>query len=160
HKRLPPPYGPFAKIKLNVTLHVHLLPFIEQENLYNLFYQGSPPNPLPPVPPFIAPQDVTQIFGGAGAQNFAANLRVFDEVGLEMNTAPKGDQISFLPSGYGAAVLPLSIPDGTSNTISFTTMYMVCQQTLTFNTPPIDKFGKPFPSPFFASRANNLPASP
>src|SRR5438046_5510072 len=68
-RRLPPATGPFGLV--NSTLHVHLLPFIEQENLYQSIVSGAvtpATNPLPVVPTFLAAQDTTRINSGAGVQ--------------------------------------------------------------------------------------------
>jgi len=159
-KKLPPAVGSYlmAQNVVFLTVHQHLMPFIEQDNLYKVCFNnataglntgngGAPGGSV--IPPYIAPQDVTQINSGADAQNFLANLRVFSDafsqdINLQSNPTnppsagaltqatgfytvlgtnpPTGQQ----PGFYGAAGLTRTISDGTSNTISFATGYMVC----------------------------------
>ncbi len=111
-----------------------LLPFIEQQNLYNFSYTQNGSwwgcniptnggNQL--VKPYICPSDPSIGYAqqtvwngynwGKGDATYAANLQVFGN--------PKG-------SGYwywnGQARLPASLPDGTSNTILFAEKYAGC----------------------------------
>jgi hypothetical protein len=91
------------------------------------------------VPPLISPQDPTQINGGAGITNFAANLRVFTDngaftpytSGLNTNTNSNTGN----PWFYGSPAIPRSFPDGTSNTIAFTTTYSVCGAVTAMTMP-------------------------
>src|SRR5262249_7246570 len=82
-KKLPPAVGSYlmAQNVVFMTVHQHLLPFIEQDNLYKVCFNnatagvntgngGAPGGSV--IPPYIAPQDVTQINSGADAQNFLA----------------------------------------------------------------------------------------
>src|SRR5207237_772293 len=75
--------------------------------------------------------------GGAGVQNFAANLRIFCNAGVATtynadivfepiaatNPDPTGDPFYKKQSGYGNARIPATFQDGTSNTITFLTRY-------------------------------------
>jgi prepilin-type N-terminal cleavage/methylation domain-containing protein len=167
YKRMPPATGWFGQDPapnmcnlqgmVYMTVHIYLMPYYEQDNLYKQIINslsGTSPwvssstymgmmgmgmSSTPPViaeqqvvPPLISPQDPTQINDGAGITNFAANLRVFSDngyntpytAGLNTNTNPNTGN----PWFYGAPAIARSFPDGTSNTIAFTTMYSVCGQ--------------------------------
>jgi prepilin-type N-terminal cleavage/methylation domain-containing protein len=100
YRKFPPCYGVFGS--KNGTFHLHLLPYVEQQPLYNM----PAINPIAIVPPYVAPNDMTQVNNGAGAQNFAVNLQLF------------------LKEPYPR--LSSNFPDGTSNTIMLATRYMVC----------------------------------
>jgi prepilin-type N-terminal cleavage/methylation domain-containing protein len=94
---LPPADGAwryFANGTVQATLFFHLLPYIEQDNLYRQ-YQAAPQTALVPVKTFIAPGDHTTP-GNEPVTCYASNHLLFEAPG---------------PS------LPVSIPDGTSNTI-------------------------------------------
>jgi prepilin-type N-terminal cleavage/methylation domain-containing protein len=100
---LPPADGlwrPFAGGTVKATLFFHLLPYIEQDNLYRQ-YQAAPQTALVPVKTFIAPGDRTTD-GTAPVTCYASNHLLFEAPG------PR---------------LPASIPDGTSNTIMIIERY-------------------------------------
>src|SRR6516165_7484575 len=64
--QLPPPTGKFGQV--DATLHVHLLPYIEQDNLYRQIVGGMP---LPrqqasEIPIYQSPQDPTLRAQGNG----------------------------------------------------------------------------------------------
>jgi len=135
HNVLPPASGPFGKLEnVEATLHVHLLPFLEQDELYQAIVRGDAGDlDAVIVPAFLSPQDFTQILAGAGISDYGANLRVFSDLGLETlhNKTITPDDAGNHPKTakpwyYGAAKIPRSIPDGTSNTIAFCTQYSVC----------------------------------
>jgi len=163
-KKLPPAVGNFgganglpagsAAPSLQFTVHMHLMPYIEQDNLYKQWLSGALQVATPPgpggniVPPFIAPQDTSQNNNGAMAQNFLANLRVFgdnwsQDTSLQQNPQnppahPLADGVTVTtinviglnpiaqPWYYGSAAIPRTFSDGTSNTLSFVTGYMNC----------------------------------
>jgi type II secretory pathway pseudopilin PulG len=150
--QLPPPTGKFGQV--DATLHVHLLPYLEQDNLYRQIVGGMP---LPQqqaaeIPIYRSPQDPTLSSQSNGTISYAANLRAFDKAGVAMGKA--GFQTAFKPSGLGGSSIPDTFPDGTSNTISFTTMYSECTAPVFFTNAC--QGGS---SPFFGCRANNQPAS-
>ena len=127
-KRLPPAFDSFGQLKFPASVHVHLLPYIEQDNLYKQYFEEEGKGQLVNeaiVPPFLCPRDITQSNDGKGFQNFAANLRVFSNKGMET----KFDGNMPAPAGMepGKASIPNSFPDGISNTILFTTKYGNCQ---------------------------------
>jgi len=196
HGYLPPATGWYAALAepkiatvggIPATLHFHLLPFVEEDNLYRqaLIGKVAPANPpawgapggpgLPPaggpgpapggapgektgidgvtVPIFVSPLDPTAPSQGSGETSFAANLRVFSDLGFETkwNTpiAPAGGKnpATGLPWFYGKASIPDSFPDGLSNTIAFATKYAVCAEGSNFFFTSADKAAN---SPFFA----------
>jgi prepilin-type N-terminal cleavage/methylation domain-containing protein len=100
YHKFPPCYGVYGQ--KTGTFHLHLLPFVEQQPLYNM----TAINPIAIVPPFISASDATLINNGAGAQNFAVNLQLFTK-----------DPYPRLASSFS---------DGTTNTIMLATRYMVC----------------------------------
>jgi prepilin-type N-terminal cleavage/methylation domain-containing protein len=145
YKQLPPAVGTYGGVSVtqsgNVgsglpgqgatnnsgrSLSVHLLPYIEQGPLYaqclwnmNAVTGGPPPAAI--IPPYTAPLDFTAT-DFTSTQNFACNLRVFDNQG-------NGTQwnANYVPSattpGYGSAAIPRTFTDGTSNTILYATRY-------------------------------------
>jgi prepilin-type N-terminal cleavage/methylation domain-containing protein len=123
YRRLPPAYGPFGPSPAgSQSFHYHLLPFIEQDNLWKTYH------PAARVSPFLHMNDSVNT-DGAGVQNFAANLRVFSDTGLA--TAYNADIAFGEPhdsatwdSGAGRARIPDSFePRGTSYTIMLGTRY-------------------------------------
>jgi hypothetical protein len=82
---------------------------------------------------FCAPADPSMPPGGSGLTSYAANLRVFSDLGRETNwnatIAPGVGGVNpktGLPWVYGSAGIPDCVPDGLSNTIAFTTHYSNC----------------------------------
>jgi prepilin-type N-terminal cleavage/methylation domain-containing protein len=165
YKKMPPATGWFGQDPapnmcnctgmVYMTVHIYLMPFYEQDNLYRMIINsvngtvpwvssssyismmgmGSSSAPAiiaeqQLVPPLISPQDPTQINDGAGITNFAANLRVFSDNGY-MTPYTAGlytnpNPNTNYPWFYGTPALSRSFLDGTSNTIAFATMYSVC----------------------------------
>jgi hypothetical protein len=185
---LPPAQGWFGPIQrpnalsaggLNMVVHIHLMPYYEQDNLYQQILDGTViwyPEPgkvfadAVLVPPLVSPQDPAQVNNGAGVTTFAANLRVFSDLGV--NT-PWSDPIrpdargknpgTGTPWWYGSAAIPRTFLDGTSNTIAFTTQYSVCG-TCSGNCPNVwysnaDEGRSEGQCPFFGYYAPSWPAS-
>jgi len=163
YRKLPPATGDFGDPAVTGTVHIHLLPFLEQDQLYREIAAGiaSDLNAVV-VEPFISPQDFTQISEGAGVANFAANLRVFSDLGFKTQwhrtiapDAHGNDHETGKPWYFGTAAIPRSFPDGTSNTIAFTTQYSKCgaEGDLNYFT---NSAGMPARSPFFGFYAPDL----
>jgi len=172
YKKLPPAMGWFGQVTplggtpgnytnnglptgIPMTCHIYLMPFFEQDNLYkqiiNLTQTVATCQAIV-VPPLLSPQDQTQQNNGAGVTNYAANLRVFSDVGygsiranppnppsvVSMNNVLNGvagpsiSGVSAVPQNpgngwwYGSQAIGRSFPDGTSNTLAFATMYSSC----------------------------------
>jgi hypothetical protein len=123
YRRMPPAYGKALGFKSNATLHVYLMPFLEQVELFQQYLkqEGGDKRDKAVVGVFIAPLDRTNPKPPAGIDNFAANLRVFGNDKVKYDAAvPLADTMD------ANARIPASIPDGTSNTIAFATKYGVC----------------------------------
>jgi len=93
----------------NVSVFYHLLPFVEQENAYNLGATTAA------VPTYASPQDFTApgtgvTTGNLGINSFAGNSQLFNS-----------GTIQRLPSGFN--------PAGTSNIVMFGTVWAVCNTT-------------------------------
>jgi type II secretory pathway pseudopilin PulG len=115
----PGPYGP---------LFYHLLPFIEQDNVYKNTWATSSQSPIAAIKTYIAPGDPTvqsngltgrSWAGGAnGGISYTANAFAFDY--------PSGwNGWSATPGGW--ARIPATFTDGTSNTIVFMEKFQNCQ---------------------------------
>jgi hypothetical protein len=98
------------------TLHYFLLPFLEQQNLYNQVSMSSDNAMNAPVKVFMGPADptmpatglVTMIGMPYGGSSYASNYLVF-------GNAPGG-----------SAKIPSTFSDGTSNTLVFGQQFTVC----------------------------------
>jgi len=92
------------------TNHFFLLPFIEQQAIYNLGFVANSPNV---IKTYIAPLDSTTsngLAGTAGAANYGGNSQVFP----------------VQTSSVNALRFPASISDGLSNTVFFAEKHGVC----------------------------------
>jgi len=127
-KRLPPAFDQFGQMRFPASVHVHLLPYIEQDNLYKRYLGAEGKGLIATdaiIPTFLSYQDATQIKNGAGFQNFAANLRVFSDKGMATGFDANMPALGLIEPGK--ASIPNSFPDGIANTIFFTTKYGNCQ---------------------------------
>jgi prepilin-type N-terminal cleavage/methylation domain-containing protein/prepilin-type processing-associated H-X9-DG protein len=143
YKVLPPPTAPDGWTALtlaapvyngnNYTFFAYLLPFIDQQPLFNsLTTGGSPPGAycggqyMTPVTVYLCPADYTTVNGlsqttngganGFAVGNYVANYLVFGN--------PNGTSDYSCIQGF--AKLPASIPDGLSNTIFFGEAFGSC----------------------------------
>lgn len=176
HKKLPPSSNavgrhynvmPLPIEGLLGTVHVHLLPFVEQDNLYKKYVAAMnasvPPNPgvglsngtlfapMPVVPVFLSPLDPS-VLPDDGVSNILANLRVFDDIGVDQGLPNFWG--FFLPNGYGNSALPKTFIDGTSNTIVFTTGYRHAGAPRYYDTQCMPTGG-----PFFGATSLTMPAT-
>ncbi len=145
HGHLPPINGFFPSANpgqwsgaYGPTLY-HLLPFIEQDNVYKQAYGNTNPPPqnwagwggglhAVPIKTFICPSDPSMPGTGVtpsgwAGSSYAANTQVFattDALGRVSNQPP-GDWWC-----WGAARIPATFQDGTTNTILFTEKYAQC----------------------------------
>jgi prepilin-type N-terminal cleavage/methylation domain-containing protein len=140
---LPPGLGyyPTANNGVFGTYFFHLLPYLEQDNLYGsalgpfpppvgptkAYYPGNKNVYSQPVPTFLCPSDPSVEPGGGvtingfsfGASSYAPNAMVIGITDLSAKPFPTGDP-------QGRARIPASIPDGTSNTILLAEKYARC----------------------------------
>lgn len=125
HRRLPPAFDQLGDLKSPASIHVHLLPYVEQGPLYTALLAGQKDTDIATVPPFINPWDWSAP-DFKGVQNFAANLRVFAESGV-LN---RYDQPLSAPAAIepGKSAIPRTFTDGTSNTIAFSTRHANCAE--------------------------------
>jgi prepilin-type N-terminal cleavage/methylation domain-containing protein len=112
--RLPPMWGqnPEGSGPLG-SLHYHLLPYIEQDNLYRQANGYGPNDWQAVVPVYTTTMDNTAPTGiafGWGVANLAGNFQVFG----------RG------PTGWNGGLSIQRISDGSSNTIFFATKYGQC----------------------------------
>jgi type II secretory pathway pseudopilin PulG len=126
--KLPPLAGPFPGQTGQGTLFAYILPFIEQDNLYKAALSPAD-NSLSvwnanlystPVKTYLSPSDATAppdllYHGWLATASYAANFQVFGNT--QLNTM------------HGAARIPASFPDGTSNTLVTAERYQVCGDT-------------------------------
>jgi hypothetical protein len=112
----PPTVGDFAN--KTGTLHFFLLPFIEQQNIYNMGTTAVWDNDVwsMPVTVYLDPRDISAPPGNVfqnwlATTSYPANWMVFKD-------------------GQGGTQLA-QIPDGTSNTLMFTQRYQICNGTPT-----------------------------
>lgn len=126
YRRLPPAYSEFGIVKFPTSMHVYLLPFVEQEPLFKDYVKqmGGGNTKEAQVQPFIAKSDPSHKDQTAGVQNYAANLRVFSDAGV--NTVHDKPLPALGAEVKGTAGIPRTFVDGTSNTIVFATKLAVC----------------------------------
>ncbi len=148
HGRMPPGLGyyPNTSAASNGAFGIglfHLLPFMEQGNLY-LSALGGPGSAIPgmyypgnnnvysaPVKVFRCPSDPSAPNNGqltignytVGACSYAFNALIFCKPGITFTTPPQPSG-SFDPQGN--ARIPSSFPDGTSNTLVITEKFAQC----------------------------------
>jgi type II secretory pathway pseudopilin PulG len=118
---LPPAYDKFGQV--TGSIHVHILPYIEQNNLYQQFQNNAAEAAKAVIPTFVSPQDPTFTEKLEGPQNFAANLRVFAASGA--GTAFDKDMPEPKAVEPGQTKLT-DIVDGLSNTMGYATKLLVC----------------------------------
>jgi prepilin-type N-terminal cleavage/methylation domain-containing protein len=127
YKRMPPAFAPMGKVKVSATVHVHVLPFVEQADLYRAYLKaaGKGDTAEREIMVYLAKEDPSAAAANAkGVQNFAANLRVFSDKARKVAYDKKFDDLA----GTHSCVIGLGngLPDGTSNTILFATKFAAC----------------------------------
>ena len=124
-KKMPPAFDQYDKMSFPASVHVHLLPYIEQSNLCETYLatKGGKASTDAIIPVYLFPIDSPG--STAGFQNFAANMRVFSAKG--MATRYDANMPPLAGVEPGTPTIPGSFPDGTSNTILFATKYGACK---------------------------------
>jgi prepilin-type N-terminal cleavage/methylation domain-containing protein len=131
-------------VNANGSIFFHLLPFIEQQGLYNQGMASGSSTAVAgsPISVFMAPDDPTlpgnsQVTGGGGSQ---ITWISWSPQNLGWQSSPPyaaGGALSYAANYFvfngqsgdnsgGSAEIPRSFRDGTSNTIVFTTRYTIC----------------------------------
>src|SRR5262245_8327296 len=83
-KKLPPAFDKFGQLKYPMSVHVQLMPFIEQDVLFRTFLEEGKGDTKAKVAPFISPIDPSAVKKDKeGIQNSAANLRVLADSGFK-----------------------------------------------------------------------------
>jgi prepilin-type N-terminal cleavage/methylation domain-containing protein len=123
-KQFPPAFGKFGGLKTAQSIHVYLLRYMEQEEIYQLYAnEKGEDRDRRVIPGYVAPADPSHPDRPAGIQNSAANLRVFSDKGWQTQwDAP----MPALGKEEDGKTRITAIIDGTSNTILFGTRYGVC----------------------------------
>ena len=128
YKTLPSAFAKQPNIKSPVSIHVQLLPFMEQENLYNKYAQkdGGEEASNAMVPNFMSPQDASLGKDSKGIQNYAANLRVFCDSGQMTKFNEDMPKIKEIEGLKNPLTLANGFPDGCSNTVVYSTKIGIC----------------------------------
>jgi len=163
YRRLPPALGNFPSAgggtnnwsppsvsgggQYNVTIQYVMLPFIEQQPLFNQQVMGWGQTSGTPVPTYLAPADpslpATGTTGNQGYCCYAANVCAFG-----------------LTPGGSMKILS-SFPDGMSNTIFFTEWYAICGgQNRTYNTTSGSNYSYTGQSPWGGNTSVNWGSPP
>jgi type II secretory pathway pseudopilin PulG len=156
-RKLPPAHGKLGNVAVDATIHVHLLPFIEQDNAYKKYFEEKGGDKVQKftIRTFSSELDPSHKDKDEGVQNFAANLRVFADIGVQtpfdQDIAPGQDE-----TFKGGSRIPATFVDGTSNTIVYSTKFAICGEGGSRYAPePRTKFAA-----FFAMNAATEKASP
>jgi prepilin-type N-terminal cleavage/methylation domain-containing protein len=128
--QLPPVAGYFpanASTGIYGSTQVFLLPFMEQQNIYNgMLASGSAwgnAYSSSPIKSFICPGDPTIQIGQGMLTSYASNAFVFGQSQYLGGYPPT----CMLTSYSGGGRIPATIPDGLSNTIFWMDKIAVCQ---------------------------------
>ena len=124
HKKFPPAYDAFEVLHFPTSVHVHILPFAWSEHDFAGFAKAGKVDENLVRPFFISGADPT-LRTENGVQNFAANLRVFADKGV--NTRWTADMPPLARIEPGTASIPRTFNiDGASNTILFASKMAEC----------------------------------
>jgi len=124
YKQFPPAFAKFAGMKTAQSIHIYLLPFMEQQNLYMEYFNGQGEDRhRRVVVGYVAPADPSHPDPPAGIQNSAANLRVFSDKGMQTQWDAPMPALGKEEDGKARFA---NIVDGTSNTIIFVTRHGIC----------------------------------
>ena len=129
-RKLPPAFDrapkqaePFEPlVSYPTSVHVHLLPYIDQKTVYKTFLTEGQGDADAVIPAFIAAE--AGVLGPyEGLQNFAANLRIFCDKGATTPSAKDMPPLAKVEPGSRTLV---GITRGTSNTVAFATKLAIC----------------------------------
>jgi prepilin-type N-terminal cleavage/methylation domain-containing protein len=117
HSALPPSLG--VAYGYTGTCHAFLLPFIEQQNLYNLSAGDSYNVVNMPIKVFYCPADPTIING-----NIPQTVQQNNGIGTGQGAASY--RVNYAPIQFGGKTLITGMPNGTSNTVMFGECFAYC----------------------------------
>lgn len=128
NRKLPPAFSSFGPIQFPASLHVHLLPYIEQGPLFTAILNKKNDAKLleQRIPTYVAVDDRSHLGNAEGIQNYAANLRVFTDKGIQMAANHQKNMPALGAEEKANVGIPRTFVDGTSNTMVFATKYAVC----------------------------------
>lgn len=129
---LPPLMGTYPAFTTNTLYagpHVWILPFIEQQNVYNGLQAAgnawvSPYN-MTNIKPYTCPADAS-IQPGQGHTSYADNALVFGQTQLAYSGAAGSAPTCMVVSSQGMNRYPAYITDGTSNTVFWIEKMGIC----------------------------------
>jgi prepilin-type processing-associated H-X9-DG protein len=113
------------------TYHFHLLPFMEQDPLYQQSYYSGyhfvANNGVysQPIKTYVCPADPSAPIDGR-APDLVGNMWGVASYAVNAQVVCQVNSIGALTSTQGSAQLPESFPDGTSNTLLLTEKYAQC----------------------------------
>lgn len=122
YNHLPPSLGSVGTNSVGTT-HYFLLPFVEQQNLYNSSYNPGADATQPydsynvinvPVKTFYCPSDATIING-----NIPPASAMIKNNGIGAGEGATSYRINFAPVQFGGTTVVTGMPNGTSNTVLF-----------------------------------------
>jgi prepilin-type N-terminal cleavage/methylation domain-containing protein len=166
NKKFPPYYGSYAASGATLlTFHAHLLPFVDQAQVYaaktglNKTFQGSPD--AVQVPSYLSTMDPSAGQGDPnyGACNFPVNLRLFYTNGGSCQSATASSLTPYQPTPYYPKMPNTFQQDGTSNTMLFATKWAVCGSAGSGGSRWADPSGNTLLSPFAAHYGGGSPNS-
>jgi prepilin-type N-terminal cleavage/methylation domain-containing protein len=128
---LPPGLGYWPGPTAYGTFHFHLLPFIEQNNLYDqsvvsgTYFAGNNQVYTAPVKTYVCPADPSVPPEGQG-RDLAGNIWGLATYAVNVQIVCQEDAMGRIISSTNYAKFPSSVPDGTSNTILIAEKYAQC----------------------------------
>jgi hypothetical protein len=153
-KRLPPAFDQFGDMKFPASIYIHLLPYLEQANVYKIYRMEKGKGMDELVFRVYQTGDDPSTGKKEGIVNFAANLRVFTTKGNQTKYDKNMPALAAVEPGQPS--IPRTFRDGTSNTILFATKYGHCGQGGSrYAAAPNTAF-----APFFGQNAAKVKAHP
>jgi prepilin-type N-terminal cleavage/methylation domain-containing protein len=130
-QQLPPIYGFYPSTASTTgpyTIFCWMLPFMEQQNVFNLLPASGTTTP---IKTYICPSDPTNGTSQPGYTSYAANALVFGGCNITSQgvMGNPGTAPSAQVNALGGARFPASLPDGTSNTIMWTDILAQCKDS-------------------------------
>jgi prepilin-type N-terminal cleavage/methylation domain-containing protein len=158
YKYMPGAYAKFGPCQFPASVHVHLLPFVEQNKLYKEYLKAEGKGDVTKAKVGVYYSELDPSAGKedrAGIQNFAGNLRAFSEKGYKTGAAQNMPALAAVEPGKPN--LSSYFVDGTSNTIAFATKYGSCGEDggSRYASPPNTKSAA-----FFGQNAAKKKADP